>query len=103
MVVICCVLLHALSSNGLFIKNLSSRDSVYRAVAKQWVDTSQYSYYEIVKSTLLALKLMFGYFGITTLLEKKKKKTYEVNAHRGGTCCTSEDITCISIKLVRLL
>jgi hypothetical protein len=33
----------------------------------------QYSYYDLVKSALLALKLMFGYFNITTFLGKKKK------------------------------
>jgi hypothetical protein len=33
MAIICCVLLHALPSNGLFTKNLSLQDHIYRAVA----------------------------------------------------------------------
>jgi hypothetical protein len=43
------VLLYALPSNGLFTKNLSLREHVYRAVAYQCVDTSQYEDYYILK------------------------------------------------------
>jgi hypothetical protein len=50
-VLYCRVFLYALPNNCLFTKNLSPRERVYRAVAQQWVVTSQYLYQYYYTST----------------------------------------------------